>query len=41
MLYADRKVSNLSPPNFTAVFVIKPTSLGRSLVVVSVVVVEI
>jgi hypothetical protein len=41
MLYVDRKVLNLSPPNFTAVFVIEPSSLGQSLVVGSVVVVEI
>jgi hypothetical protein len=41
MLYVDRKVSNLSSPNFRAIFILQPASLGRSLVVGSVVVVEV
>ena len=41
MLCVDREVSNLSPPNFTAAFILQPASLRRSLVVGSVVLVEV
>ena len=34
MLYVGREVSNLSPLNFTAVFILQPASLGQDLLVV-------